>query len=98
MTFRFGRPDNLSMTPSVIPSLRYSVFGSPLALEKGNTATELIEAWLLLPKWIAAATSATTKRHNIAAIITHVRRDQRRPGTALAADLSDSVSRFRRLR
>src|SRR2546429_2539038 len=42
ITFRFGSPDSLSMTPSVIPSLKYSAFGSPLALEKGSTATELM--------------------------------------------------------
>ena len=47
----FGSPDSLSMTPSVIPSLRYSVFGSLLALAKGSTATELMRVRvLLLPK------------------------------------------------
>src|SRR5215467_2017626 len=97
ITFRFGRPDNLSMTPSVMPSLRYSTDESPVALANGSTATELIGAWLLLPKWIAAATSATTKRNNATAI-THVLSGQRTVRTALAPDLPDSLSRFRRLR
>src|SRR5438270_14020131 len=44
MNLRFGSPDRRAIMPSVIPSLKYSAFGSPLALEKGSTATEVMAA------------------------------------------------------
>src|SRR2546425_6288223 len=47
MTARFGICERLLIRLSVMPSLRYSVLGSLLALTKGNTATEEI-SWLLL--------------------------------------------------
>ena len=42
ITFRFGNCDKLLMRLSVMPSLRYSAFGSPLAFTNGSTATESI--------------------------------------------------------
>src|SRR5262249_9800612 len=86
------------MTPSVIPSLRYSEFGSPLALENGSTATELMRVWARLPKYktVAARTAIT----NAKAIppINLGRRDQREDASGIVAAVRDSVSRFIRLR
>ena len=47
ITLMFGSPDSLSMMPSVMPSLRYSMDGSALELVKGSTAIESI-VWLFL--------------------------------------------------
>ena|ERR1700730_12937266 len=42
ITFKLDNWDKLLMRLSVIPSLKYSVFGSPLAFTKGKTASESI--------------------------------------------------------
>ena len=41
-TLRFGNWDRVFVRLSVMPSLRYSVFGSAATLAKGNTASESI--------------------------------------------------------
>src|ERR1700688_2178126 len=41
ITFRSGSCESVLMRLSVKPSLRYSLFGSAVALTKGNTAMEL---------------------------------------------------------
>jgi hypothetical protein len=48
MTARLGSCERLLIRLSVMPSLRYSVLGSLLALTNGNTATDEI-SWVLLP-------------------------------------------------
>jgi hypothetical protein len=42
MTLKWGNCDNLLMRLSVIPSLKYSMFGSALAFTKGKKAIESI--------------------------------------------------------
>jgi len=44
MTFRRGSLERLSMTPSVMPWLRYSVSGSAFALTRGRTASDSMAA------------------------------------------------------
>src|SRR4029077_17213992 len=94
ITFRFGRPDNLSMTPSVIPSIKYSAVGSPLPFATGSTATEWMGVPGLPPKRNRPATSATTNAKAIAPLINIVRRDH--GGLVLSLDvlLPDSTLLF----
>jgi hypothetical protein len=42
ITFKWGNCARLLIRPSVMPSLKYSVCGSPLVFTNGSTATESI--------------------------------------------------------
>ena len=73
MTDKFGNCDRLLIRLSVIPSLRYSVFGSLPALSKGNTAMDEISLPSLWPgrnmkkivARIASSVAAPTPTKNI---------------------------------
>src|SRR5580704_5111197 len=64
MTLKLGSCDSVPIRLSVKPSLRYSLFGSPVALTKGRTAMELTvrfsDAWRTKYTPTAAATASST--------------------------------------
>src|SRR5579863_4372559 len=64
MTLKLGSCESVPIRLSVKPSLRYSLFGSPVALTNGNTAMELTvrlsDAWRTKYTPTAAATASST--------------------------------------
>src|ERR1017187_269038 len=61
MTARFGICERLLISPSVRPSLRYSLLGSLLALTKGNTAIDEISCWLVRLRYRTKPSTANTR-------------------------------------